>query len=232
MRRQQLGGRPQGLLRQLWIRPRAPAALIAVALVACSYLVLVSPASTKPEAGRSRRYPAFVIGDVFERFFFAQWLGVSMSLRGAACPAEQLHEAIADKGKFPSSFERRTINPNIASPLCRAVEFRFDDRNNMQLALRVPNLSSCDAYVEKWKGFSSATSMKHAIEPYKVSEDSYDKYNIAKQARPIWRVKSRFDAREIEKIDLSSVLAFRLANVSDRDGFCRFEFRYEGPAWD
>lgn len=214
------------------MRPRAGLACMAIMSIAVA-LPSEADSGTGPETNRGRA--ALHIGEIFERFFFASWLGEPLSLgRSGACPEAQVVAAIGQKQRFPDTFLRR--GPQIPAKYCGAVATERAGAENWTFVLRVPKVKTCDDYAERWRAFISPSATAEAIESYVILNETYDKYGIEEQSRAIYlhplRVMPRHapDRKPLYLVQshLKSIRRFHLVAQREINSVCYFDFSHEG----
>lgn len=203
-------------------------------VVACCLSVggmIVSDAHAHSSPSARRAHTAYLIQEVFERFFFRSWLGEAMSLAGSGgCPEAQVLGALGQKDRFPETFRRPAPDPRLSSNYCGAITIEIERPQSLRFVLRAPKADTCEDYVRQWQTFVSSLTMAGAIKDYLVSDETYDRYGIETQSRSIYRDVSApiypFNEISVEQT-LISIRRFRLVSRREVDSMCHFEFLHE-----
>jgi hypothetical protein len=154
-----------------------------------------------------------------------------MSLAGSsACPEAQIREAMQQKARFPAPFRRREKDPRISSQYCGAVSTQLAPPGNMSFVLTVPVANSCAQYQAQWEQFASEEIRSVAVQPYAVSDPTYEKFSIPEQSRSIYRQMAPYNLDQSTRFDRRTLSQLRIIESSERDGFCRFLFSFDSDA--
>jgi hypothetical protein len=213
--------------RRFW-RPRATklkfASVWLGVLIVASASVFPSIADARTPPRRHRQTVAHVIQEVFERFFFAAWLGEPMSLiEGGTCPQAQILAALGDKSRFPDSFRRRVPDPKIASDYCGGVAIALK-QEVLQFSLIAPKVSDCADYLTRWRAFLAATDTASAIQRYPLSDRGYEKYGIPLSGQSFYVDETGAREQRIERATIEQIRRFQVQSSHEQAGFCQFDF--------
>jgi hypothetical protein len=200
-----------------------------LAIVLLADAAWIPDAHARSSSSQNRQRQAGLVTQLFERFFFVEWLGEPLSLgRGfGACPQPQLRAALREPAKFPKTFLRRKPHPEIPAQYCGAAERKGSDKRWLSFTVTVPNATSCEAYVKRWQAVVTASDREEALRPYAVTDQIYNKYAIEPQSRTI-RLQTPGQRNALEPFPTSA----RLVRHGEASGLCRFAFEQDESKYE